>query len=175
MPGGCASWQEAGKPEQQRGKCNPRAESPRGPAGRPWGWLRTSLWFWFLSILFVYKYSQALPADSVDTENTARGQVRLVPVVQHLSCGWGWGGTARREGINNAMTAVSSLSKTLGGTGQSRLSLSADFISLSTDLGQASTQLWDNLSHLYTSLSLTESSGKPGHPTSPSSPQKACF
>lgn len=45
------------------------------------------LWFWFLSILFVDKYPQTLPADSVDTENRARGQVRLVPALQHLSCG----------------------------------------------------------------------------------------
>lgn len=73
------------------------------------------LWFWFLSVLLVHKYAQALPADSVDTENKARGQVRLMPALQHLSCAGGRGkegsrGTATRGGINNVMTAVSARS-----------------------------------------------------------------
>lgn len=133
MPGGCASCQEAGKPEPQRGKCRARAESPRGPAGRPWGWLWISLWFWcwLLSLLFVHKYLQVLPADLVDsalsvhTENRAGVKSVGMPVLQHLSmCGRGGEGakvggqrpTATRGGINNAVATVGDcpLSKTLG-------------------------------------------------------------
>lgn len=57
------------------------------------------LWFWFLSVLLVHKYAQALPADSVDTENKARGQVRLMPALQHLSCAGGgdWGHSNERR------------------------------------------------------------------------------